>query len=97
RLREDLRALVVRARDSAGMTPPTKDAARRQQTVAAIIKDFHEWEVRQRQWLRNDARNHGFVLREPPPQSQPESQSPPGQAGENGGAANPPPADERRQ
>ncbi|MDQ3648815.1 MAG: rhomboid family intramembrane serine protease, partial [Acidobacteriota bacterium] len=41
RLREDLRALVVRARDSAGMTPPTKDAARRQQTVAAIIKDFH--------------------------------------------------------
>jgi len=99
RLREDLRALVVRARDSAGMTLPTKDAARRKQTVAAIIKDFHEWEVRQRQWLRNDARNHGFVLREPPPQSQPESQPPPGEAGggENGGAANPPPTNERRK
>ncbi|MBA3712707.1 MAG: hypothetical protein H0W76_09695, partial [Pyrinomonadaceae bacterium] len=74
-------------------------AARRKQTVAAIIKDFHEWEVRQRQWLRNDARNHGFVLREPPPQSQPESQPPPGEAGggENGGAANPPPTNERRK
>ena len=95
RLREDLRALVVRARDSAGMTLPTKDAARRKQTVAAIIKDFHEWEVRQRQWLRNDARNHGFVLREPPPQSQPR----PGESGggENGGAANPPPTNERRK
>jgi membrane associated rhomboid family serine protease len=65
RLRDDLRAIVVRARDVAGMDAETAAAkSTRDEVAASVIKDFRAWEERQRAWLRNDARNYGLAIQE---------------------------------
>jgi membrane associated rhomboid family serine protease len=65
RLRDDLRAIVVRARDVAGMNAESDAAmSTRDEAAASVIKDFRAWEERQREWLRNDARNYGLAIQE---------------------------------
>ena len=91
RLREDLRVIVVRARDVAGMDAETAAAkSTRDEAAASVIKDFRAWEERQREWLRNNERRYGFVVQQPPP--------PPDGANDagKGGEATPQPTDENR-
>lgn len=88
-LRDDLRAIVVRARDVSGMdvaTAPAKQS--RDEAAAALVKDFRAWEERQRMWLRNDARKYGLVMQEQQPDTAPGD----GKSGE----ATPPAKDENR-
>ena len=88
-LREDLRALLARARDVAN-TRVENEAERRagEQVALLVLKDFREWEVRQRQWLRNDARNYGLMIKETPQTSNDAAP---------GGEATPQPPSEKRE
>lgn len=91
RLREELRAIVVRARDVAGMNAETAAAkSTRGEAATSVIKDFRAWEERQREWLRNDARNYGLAIQEA--QGKPDGTN---EAGK-GGDTTPQPTDENR-
>ncbi|MGI8565988.1 MAG: hypothetical protein ACR2LZ_05835, partial [Pyrinomonadaceae bacterium] len=91
RLREELRLIVVRARDVAGMNAETAAAkSTRDEVAASVIKDFRAWEERQREWLRNDARNYGLAIQEA--QEKPDGTN---EAGK-GGDTTPQPTDENR-
>ena len=66
-LREDLVALLTRARDLAAAPP--RETARHEQRRAELITDFNEWNRRFAEWVRTDGEKFGLTLSDTPPES----------------------------
>lgn len=73
-LRDDLKPLLMRARDYAGAAPEKlRNKRARLKESAAILSDFQAWQERYEKWTANESEKRGLKLikEEPSPQKSP--------------------------
>ncbi|HEV2762602.1 MAG TPA: hypothetical protein VGV38_06370, partial [Pyrinomonadaceae bacterium] len=77
-LREDLVALLTRARDLSAAPPQEKaaDARRREEQRQQVANDFVAWNQRFGEWVKNEGKAFGLELVETPPPAPDGAESP---------------------
>ncbi len=71
-LRDELKFLLIRARDLAQQPQPKEQAARRAgaQALDKLVADREDWEKRFNQWVETEGRTYGIGIVEPSPQDE---------------------------
>jgi membrane associated rhomboid family serine protease len=76
-IRNDLKALLVRAREFAAQKPEQRQNARAQAQLKELLTDYQAWEKSFDEWVKTDGEKYGLTLSEPSPEASPDgTQSP---------------------
>ena len=78
-LRNDLKGLIVRARDFSAAAPKERNPKRRQQELNQIVADYSQWRQRSDEWVKTEGQNYGIIIQEQPqtPPNQQDGTAPP--------------------
>ncbi|MDQ3584817.1 MAG: rhomboid family intramembrane serine protease, partial [Acidobacteriota bacterium] len=78
-LRNDLKGLIVRARDFSAGAPKERNPKRRQQELNQIVADYSQWQQRSDEWVKTEGQNYGIIIQEQPqtPPNQQDGTAPP--------------------
>jgi hypothetical protein len=66
-IRHDLKALVVRAREFAALTPEERRTRGAQAKLNTLLADYQAWEKSFDKWVETDGEKYGLKLSEPSP------------------------------
>lgn len=65
-LRNELKGLIVRARDFNAGAPKERNSKRRQQELNQIFADYSQWQQRLEEWIKTAGQNYGIIIHEQP-------------------------------